>query len=522
MKLASYVEGRWVAGPGEGRPFHNPVTGEVLGTVDDTGVDAAAAIGFARARGTPALQTMSFSERGEILRSIADVLAANRDFYFEIARLNSGNTALDAAIDIDGGIGTLKTYARLGKTLGSARILVEPGQDQLAKEPVFFSRHLWTGRPGAALQINAFNFPSWGLWEKVAAALLAGVASVAKPASTSAWLSHQMVYDVVKAGVVPEGALNLVCGSGVGLADALGPMDSLAFTGSADTGLALRSRESVLRNAPRITIEADSVNATILGPEAVAGSALFDLARREAVKALSVKAGQLCTNIRRILVPEAHMAAFVEAVAADLDGIPVGDPADTLVKTGPLINAAQRDAALAGIERLKSEARVVRGGGVPPQVVGTAPGRGAFVALTLLACDDPAAATAVHDTEVFGPCVTVMPYRSLDEAVALGARGGGSLAISLFSGDPDMQSAVVEQLGPWHGRVLIVDEEVGRNHTGHAIVMPQCVHGGPGRAGGGEELGGLRGLRLHMQRSAVQGGPGLLSRLAGDGVEAAL
>lgn len=522
MKLESYVEGRWVTGQGEGRPFHNPVTEEVLGTVDDTGIDAAAALEFARAKGTPALQALSFAERAEILRSVADVLAAHRDYYFEIARLNSGNTATDAAIDIDGGIATLKVYARLGKTLGAARVLVEPGQDQLAKDPIFFSRHLWTSRPGAALQINAFNFPSWGLWEKVAAALLAGVASVTKPASATAWLSHQMVHDVVEAGVVPEGALSLVCGAGASLVDALRPMDSLAFTGSADTGLALRSVESVLCHAPRVTIEADSVNASILGPDAAPGSPLFDLARREAVKALSVKAGQLCTNIRRILVPETQMVAFVEAVAADLDGIPVGDPADPSVRTGPLVNAIQRAAALAGIDRLKAEAQVVRGGSIPPQVVGVAPGRGAFLALTLLACDDPASASAVHETEVFGPCVTVMPYRSLDEAAALAARGGGSLALSLFSGDPQAQRAIVEGLAPWHGRILIVDEEVGRSHTGHAIVMPHCVHGGPGRAGGGEELGGLRGLRLHMQRSALQGGSALHSRLTADGAEASL
>lgn len=522
MRLESYVGGRWVAGDGAGRPFVDPATGETLGTVDDTGIDPAAALDHARTKGTPALRAMTFAERGAALRAIADVLAANRARYFEIARRNSGNTAADGAIDIDGGIATLKVYARLGKALGDARCIVEPGQDQLAKEPVFLARHVWTTRPGVALQINAFNFPSWGLWEKVSVALLAGVASLAKPASATAWLSHEMVRDVVAAGVVPDGALGLVCGAGIGLPDALGPMDSLAFTGSAETGLRLRGNQAVLRNGPRVSIEADSINATIVGPDVGEGGALFDLARRELVKALSVKAGQLCTNIRRVLVPQERLPAFADAVAAALDELAVGDPAEEAVRVGPLVNETQRQAALEGMARLKREAELVRGGGAPESVVGADAERGAFVAPTLVSCADPAGGRAVHEIEVFGPCATLMPYRTLDEAIALAARGGGALAVSLFSNDADVQRRAVSGLGPWHGRVLAVDEAVGRDHTGHAIVMPHCVHGGPGRAGGGEELGGLRGLRLHMQRTAIQGGPGLLAGLADDAAEAVL
>lgn len=517
MKLGSYVCDGWVEGAADGRPLVDPASGEVLAHADATGLNAAAAMAHARRVGGPALRALGFAERGALLKAVADVLTVNRDKYGEIARRNSGNTPADAAVDIDGAIGTLKVFARLGKTLGDARVILEPGQDQLAKDPVFFARHLHTSRPGVALQINAFNFPSWGLWEKVAVATLAGVPSLAKPATATAWLSHEMVRDVAAAGVLPPGALSLVCGGGEVLLEALQPTDSVAFTGSADTGQRIRAHPRVLAAGPRVTIEADSINATILGPDAGPGTPVFDLAVREIVKALSVKAGQLCTNIRRVFVPAGAFDALTEAVAAKAGGLVVGDPADEATRVGPLVNKAQQADALAKIADLSREAALVTGGGVPSGL-----DSGSFLNPTLFSCHDPAGATAVHETEVFGPCVTVMPYADLDSASALAIRGGGALALSLFSNDPDMATGLIGQLGPWHGRVLVVDEEVGKAHTGHAIVMPQCVHGGPGRAGGGEELGGLRGLRFHMQRTAVQAGPGLLAALAQDAVEASL
>ncbi len=522
MRLQSYVEGRWQDGAGEGRPLVNPTTGEVLASADSSGLDLASAMAHAREAGGAALRAMSFAERGALLKSIADALAAQRARYEEIARLNSGNTKTDAAIDIDGGIGTLRYYARLGQSLGGARHILEAGQDQLVKEPVFFARHLWTSRPGVALQINAFNFPSWGLWEKVAVATLAGVPSVAKPATATALLSHAMVKDVIAAGVVPEGALSLVCGSGEGLLDALQAMDSVAFTGSAATGLQVHAHPAVQISRARVTIEADSLNATVLGPDAGAGTALFDLALREATKALSVKAGQLCTNIRRVFVPRDHVAAFVEALKAAAEKLKVGDPSDESVRVGPLVNKRQQAEAQDGVGRLAAEAQIVVGGAAPQGLDPRLAAGGAFFAPTILFCADPAAASAVHEVEVFGPCLTVMPYDGLSDLAPLAARGGGSLAMSLFANDPAFHAEAALALGPWHGRLMIVDESVGAKHTGHAIVMPQCVHGGPGRAGGGEELGGLRGLRLHMQRSAVQGSPATLAALAKDAAEAAL
>jgi len=517
MKLESFISNTWVAGSGAGRPLVNPVTGAELAYADTTGLDVAGAMDFARTTGGNALRGLSFAQRGVLLNAVAGVLIENRDRYEVIARENSGNTKLDASIDIDGGIGTLKYYARLSKSLGDAQHFVEEGRDQLARDPVFFTQHLWTTRPGIAVHINAYNFPSWGLWEKVATSLLAGVPAVAKPATATALLSYEMVRDVIAAKVLPIGALSLICGQGDALLTGLGPMDSIAFTGSASTGLMIRSHTDVLNSGARITIEADSVNGTIIGADVAIGSTVFDLAVREVVKALSVKAGQLCTNIRRVFVPKSIAQEFADAVSAKLATLSVGDPADDSVRIGPLINAAQRDEANEKVDQLLTECREAGRADL-----GDVSDKSGFVVPRVLVCNDPANARIVHEIEVFGPCVTVLAYDDLDQAISLATAAQGSLALSVFSNDLGVQSKIALSLAAWHGRILFVDEEVGKNHTGHSIVMPQCVHGGPGRAGGGEELGGLRGLRFHMQRTAIQGGSGLLDSLQVSGQLACL
>lgn len=521
IRLQSHVGDRFVDGTAAGRNFVDPVTGEVLGTVDSTGVDCAAALDHARRVGGPALAATSFVARGALLGRIAEVLAGRRDTWFDIARRNSGNTARDASIDVDGGIATLRYYARLAQGLGETSLLIEPGSDRLAKGP-FEARHVWTSRSGAAILIDAFNFPSWGLWEKVAVAIVAGMPVVAKPASGTAWLAEAMVRAVVEAGVLPPGVLSLICGSAEGLLDAVEPFDCIAFTGSADTGRMIRSHPAVLAANCRVGIEADSVNTALLAPSADAGSAAFAQLVEQALAAVSVKAGQLCTNIRRILVPAAAKDAFVAALAARIDALVVGDPALPEVTVGPLVDEKQLRAAFAGLAALAPETRTVRGGGLPASLMGADSAKGAFLAPTLLVADIGAELSAVHDVEVFGPVVTVIPYGSLDEAIALSARGEGSLAASVYGDDPVEAGTIAARLAPFHGRVLVVDAEVGRGHTGHAIVMPQCVHGGPGRAGGGEELGGLRGLRFFMQRTAVQGSPTMLAELAARATEATL
>lgn len=522
IRLESLVCGRWVAGTAAGRPFVDPVTGEVLGHVDSTGVDCAAALQYAREVGGPALAALTFEGRGALLGAVADVLAAHRDTWVEIARRNSGNTPRDAAVDVDGAVGTLKYYARLAKGLGAARTVVEAGSDRLVKGDTFEARHLWTTRPGAAVHINAFNFPAWGLWEKVAVAVLAGTPVVAKPASGTAWLAEAMVRVVDAARILPDGVLSLVCGAAEGLLDAVGPFDAVAFTGSAATGRMIRAHEAVLAANPRVGIEADSVNVAVLAPSATPGSAAFERLLDQAIAAVSVKAGQLCTNIRRILVSHAAVDAFVEALATRIDGLKIGDPALDGIDVGPLVDEKQLRAAFAGLAALARETRVVRGGGIPATVIGADPGTGAFLAPTLLRAEAGAELEAVHDVEVFGPVVTVIPYADVAEAVRLVARGEGSLAASVYADDPAEAATLVAALAPLHGRVLAVDTVVGRGHTGHAVVMPMCVHGGPGRAGGGEELGGLRGLRFYMQRTAIQGSPALMAALTADAVTAAL
>lgn len=521
IRLQSHVRGAWVDGKAAGRAFVDPTSGAVLGHVDSTGVDCAAALDHARTVGGPALARLTFAERGELLGRIADTLAAKRDLWLDIARRNSGNTTRDASIDVDGGIATLKYYARLAKNLGAARTIVEAGSDKLAKAD-FEARHVWTTRTGAAIHINAFNFPSWGLWEKVAVAFTAGAPVVAKPASGTAWLAEAMVRAVVEAGILPEGSLQLICGAAEGLLDAVAPFDAIAFTGSAETGRMIRSHQAVLAANPRVAIEADSVNTALLAPTAAAGSAAFGLLLEQALGAVSVKAGQLCTNIRRILVPAGVKDAFVEALAARIDGLVVGDPALAEVNVGPLVDERQLRSAFAGLALLTKETRTVRGGGLPATVVGADVGSGAFLAPTLLVADTGCDLNAVHDIEVFGPVVTVIPYGDLDEAAALAARGEGSLAASVYADDPTEAAELVSRLAPFHGRILAVDAVVGRGHTGHPIVMPQCVHGGPGRAGGGEELGGLRGLRFYMQRTGVQGSPAMLEALTATAAVAAL
>lgn len=522
IRLQSFINGAWRDGAGDGRPFGNPVTGEALGVIDSTGLDMKSALDFARTQGGAALRAMTFAQRGALLDAIAGALTAKRASYDDIARLNSGNTKRDAAIDVDGGIGTLKYYARLGKSLSDMKYLIEDGQDQLNRDGTFFVRHVWSTRPGVAVCINAFNFPSWGLWEKAAVALLAGVPVVAKPASASAWLAERMVRDVIDAGVAPTGVLNLVCGSADGLLDALEPFDHVAFTGSADTGLMIRSHANILQHAPRVAIEADSVNCAVLGESASAGSPAFDLIVREITGALTIKAGQLCTNIRRILAPRNLIDPLGEVLAAKIDAIVSGDPADESVALGPLMNAAQQNAALEGFEKLKSETRVIRGGGKPPKLTGADPARGAFIAPSLLRAHDGAALNAVHDVEIFGPAATLIAYDSMDHAIALAARGGGSLAASVWSEDAGEAACIAAGLAPHHGRVMCVDPQTGKGHTGHGIVMPQGVHGGPGRAGGGEELGGLRGLRFYMQRSAIQGSSSLFGSLSAQAAGARL
>ncbi len=521
MKIQNYVHGEWVEGNGEGTPLADPVSGEEIARATSDGVDLERALDHARTVGGPALRAMTYAGRGEMLGRINETLTANRDKYADIALRNSGNTKIDAAIDIDGGTGTLFFYARLAGKLGDANYLRDSGFERMAKDAAFQGMHIWVPLKGAGIHINAFNFPSWGLWEKAAVSLLAGVPFLAKPATATCLLSYEMIKDVIEAGVVPDGAISLICGGGRDLMDHVTGRDAVAFTGSADTANMLRGNPNVIASSVRFNAEADSLNMSLLGPDARPGTAEFDLFVKEVSREMTVKAGQKCTAIRRAFVPAGILDEVAGALEARLARTVTGDPRNETVRMGPLVNKAQQQSALDGIAQLAEEADVITGGdGFEP--VDADPETSSFVPPTLLKCADPKGARAVHEVEVFGPACTVMPYETAEEAVELASRGGGSLAASVFTADDEFANAATLGIAADHGRVLVVDEQVAESQTGHGIVMPMCTHGGPGRAGGGEELGGARGLRFYHQRTAVQGRLDRLEALAGAGAEVAL
>ena len=433
------------------------------------------------------------------------MLSANRAAYQKIALENSGSTEADAAIDIDGSIYTLKYYARAAAALGEARYLRDGEALSLSKDGVFQAAHLLLPLRGVAVLINAFNFPAWGLWEKAAPALLSGMPVLVKPATATALLTWQMVRDVTAANVLPPGALSLICGSARNLADHLTFEDVLSFTGSADTAATLRSHPAIIRNSTRLNIEADSLNLAMLGPDATADSAETALFVQEVMREMTIKAGQKCTAIRRVLVPKALVPHVTDALAAQLSNIVVGNPRNATVRMGPLVSKAQQRSVLEGIAQLQRENTLVTGNPAAFKPVDADAEVAAFVPPTLLLSNVTDQPSLVHDIEVFGPVATIIPYADEADAFALALRGQGSLVASVFTADNDFSQRAALELAASNGRVLIVDSSIGKTQTGHGNAMPMCLHGGPGRAGGGEELGGLRAMNLYHRRCAIQG-----------------
>ena len=510
--LANHVAGRWQHGTGPGTELRDPVLGTALVRVDATGLNLPEAFAFAREQGGAALRAATYRERAAMLGAVAKVLQAHRDSYYDIATANSGTVKTDSAVDIDGGIFTLGQYAKWGDALGDVRVLRDGDAVRLGKEPVFQSQHLQVPRPGVALCINAFNFPAWGLWEKAAPALLSGMPVIVKPGTSTAWLAQRMVQDVVNAGVLPAGALSIIAGSSAGLMDALQPFDVVSFTGSAETAGVVRAHPAVAQRSVRANIEADSLNAALLMPDAAPGSSAFDLLVREVVREMTVKSGQKCTAIRRILVPTASYAAVAEAVSAQLARVVVGNPRNPEVRMGSLVSRAQFDGVQAGIAALGAHTDLVYDGRTRP-LVDADPAVAACVGPVLLGARDADKASIVHDVEVFGPVATLLPYNDLPHALALAQRGQGSLVTSLYGADDKALAQAAVALAASNGRVHVVTPAVATAHTGHGNVMPMSLHGGPGRAGGGAELGGLRALDFYHQRSAIQASPHVLQAL---------
>ncbi|MEN3123782.1 phenylacetic acid degradation bifunctional protein PaaZ [Janibacter sp. LM] len=510
--LQSHVAGRWVAGSGEGREVRDAVTGETVTRVTSEGIDLGAAVAHARTKGGPALRAMTFHERAAALKAAAAAVQEGKDRLYELSA-RAGCTTRDAAVDVDGGIGTAMVYSSLGrKGLPEGTVIVEDDFIQLGKEGVFGGRHVLTSPHGISLQINAFNFPVWGMLEKLAPALLAGVPTIVKPATPTAYIAVEAVRMMVESGALPEGALQVVAGSIPGLFDELGGQDHIGFTGSADTAASLRADAAVTRRSAHFNAEADSLNASVLGPDAAPGEPEFDLFVKALVTEMTVKAGQKCTAIRRALVPAERVDAVAEAVAQRLGGIGIGAPGAEGVRMGALVGTAQRDDVRDAARRIAGAGTVVFGDVDRVDVIGADAERGAFMSPVLVRVDD-ADRSEPHEVEAFGPVSALMGYRDPEHAVALLARGEGSLAGSVVSADADFVTQVVTGAAPFHGRVLVLDRDSAPESTGHGTPMPQLVHGGPGRAGGGQEEGGLRAVHAHLQRTAVQGSPAVLGRL---------
>ena len=432
--LQSYLGGKWQAGVEDGAPLVNPCDGTVLASASSKGLDLKAALDHSRNVGGPELRKLTYAQRAEMLGKIADLLATRRDEWFEIERKNSGNTKADAAIDVDGSIGTLKFFAKIGAKLGGAYLLRDGSPMRLARDQNFQGLHVGVPLDGVAVHINAFNFPAWGLWEKAAVSLLAGVPVLTKPATATAWLAQEMVSAVIEAGILPPGSLSILCGSANDLLDHLRLGDVVAFTGSAETGAGVRQHPRIQQQGVRVNIEADSLNAALLGPDAAPGSPSFDFFVREVVREMTLKTGQKCTAIRRVLVPAQHAAAATDAIRAALSMVVVGNPANPTVTMGPVVNMAQRKSVEEGIRRLSERAQIAyRPESFAP--VDASAEQGAFVPPTLLKLNNSVDGEIVNELEVFGPVATVVPYSDKHEAFAIARRGGGSLVASVFSSD---------------------------------------------------------------------------------------
>jgi oxepin-CoA hydrolase/3-oxo-5,6-dehydrosuberyl-CoA semialdehyde dehydrogenase len=492
--LQSFVSGRWINGSGAAQTLVNPATEEPLAGASSEGIDLAAALEHARNVGGPALRELSFAARGAILQGMADALQDARDELLALGIANGGNTRSDAKFDIDGAIATLLAYAELGSALGAGKFLADGEGIQLGRSPRFHGQHVAVPRHGVAVHINAFNFPAWGFAEKAAAALLAGMPVLSKPATATAMVAYRAMQVIAQAKVVPEGALALLVGAPRDLPALLGAQDVLAFTGSGETGERIRALPNVIRHSVRVNVEADSLNAAVLGPGIEARSDMYELFLKDVLRDVTQKAGQKCTAIRRILVPQELFAAVKEDLIEMLGAIKVGDPADAETRMGPLASEAQLKDVFSGIERLEAES--LRIAGKP----GRLSEKGFFVSPALF--EIAGEGKAVHEREVFGPVASLLSYT--DNPAAIVARGNGGLVCSLYSEDAAWLEQSVMALAPWHGRIFLGHPKIELS-PGPGTVLPQLVHGGPGRAGGGEELGGRRALSFYLQRVALEG-----------------
>jgi oxepin-CoA hydrolase/3-oxo-5,6-dehydrosuberyl-CoA semialdehyde dehydrogenase len=512
MKLQNYVTGKWVEGDGDGQQLFNAVTGDIIGNATSKGIDFAAMLEYGRRKGNTALRKMTFQERGRMLRALASHLTTHKEKFYSIS-YKTGATRADSWIDIEGGIGNLFANASLRRKLPDETFCLDGEPIGLSKHHSFMAQHILVPKEGVAIHINAFNFPVWGMLEKIAVNLLAGVPAIVKPATITSYLTEAVVKEIIASKILPEGSLQLICGSVGDLFDHLTSQDVVTFTGSASTGLMLKSHPVILKEIVPFIMETDSLNCIVLGDDIAPDKPEWDIFIKEIRKEMTVKAGQKCTAIRRIFVPENKMEDVWKAISIELDKTVIGNPENEKVRMGSLAGQSQRQEVKTQIQKLLASSQIIYGSLDGVELIDADINKGAFISPVLLKNERPFLNNDVHEIEVFGPVSTIMAYKNLDEAIELSKKGKGSLCSTIVTADKTIAKQYVISAATHHGRILVLNNECAKESTGHGSPLPMLVHGGPGRAGGGEEMGGLRGIKHYLQRTAIQGSPNMITAI---------
>ena len=513
-KLENYIEGKWVTGDGEGQALFDAVTGEPVAAASTKGLDFGAILDYGRKVGNPALRKMTFHERGRMLRELAVYLIERKENFYKVS-YHTGATRSDSWIDIEGGIGNLFVNSSLRRKFPDLPYCTDGEPVAISKAGNFIGHHIMVPKEGVASHINAFNFPVWGMLEKCAVNWLAGVPAVVKPATITSYLTEAVVKEIIASQILPEGALQLVCGSAGDMLDHVSSQDVVTVTGSAITGMKLRSHPKIMSESVYFNMEADSLNCIVLGEDVHPGMAEWDIFIKEVRKEMTIKAGQRCTAIRRIFAPENKMEEVWKAIAASLSQTTIGNPLNEKVRMGSLAGKNQRQEVRAQVQKLLASSQIVYGSLDSVNVVDADSSNGAFMSPILLKNEKPFENNEVHEVEAFGPVSTVMPYKTMEEAIELSKKGKGSLCSTIVTADNKIAKDYVLGAASYHGRILVLNEECAKESTGHGSPLPLLVHGGPGHAGGGEEMGGVRGIKHYMQRSAIQGSPTSITAITG-------
>jgi oxepin-CoA hydrolase/3-oxo-5,6-dehydrosuberyl-CoA semialdehyde dehydrogenase len=505
-KLENYITGKWIKGDGDGQILYNAVTAEEITIATTEGLDFASMLDYGRRVGNPALRKMSFHERGRMLRALAIYLNERKEKFYQVS-YKTGATKADSWIDIEGGFGNVFSNASLRRKFPDLPYCIDGEPIGLSKNGTFMGHHILVPKEGVAIHINAFNFPVWGMLEKCAVNWLAGVPAVVKPATITSYLTESVVKEIIASGILPEGSLQLICGSAGDILDHVTSQDVITFTGSKSTGLKLKSHPKVLSESVPFNMEADSLNAIVLGEDVTQGMPEWEIFIKEVRKEMTVKAGQKCTAIRRIFVPENKMEDVEKAIALSLQQTIIGNPLNEKVRMGSLAGQIQRQEVKQQVQKLLASSQIIYGSLDSVEVIDADSNKGAFLSPLLLLNEKPFNSTAVHEVEAFGPVSTIMPYKNQEESIELSKKGKGSLCSTIVTANNDIATYYVVNAGTHHGRILVLNAECARESTGHGSPLPMLVHGGPGRAGGGEEMGGIRGVKHYMQRVAIQGSP---------------